>query len=253
MAEYNQLPELQSGNKVSDASQAQQQSQQQITAPHASQVTEPAGHAGRIRAAHCDRRQGPRAFSRADHLAQHMRHKHRNHEPVNAQPQAQEQEPALMSVANPHEQACGPAAEPAADFQLPGLQLPPFHYTITRCDRWGLNGFLREVDLNEHLKVHALLQGYVPYQAGPAHSAFPSDNGFVQSHGQELQQDMYNQPVGSVNQNGSFPMYGVDEQDFQQNMYYQPGNPLQDDGFQMNRVYEQDGDFQMDGALGFFE
>ncbi|KAI1181971.1 hypothetical protein F5B17DRAFT_436143 [Nemania serpens] len=90
---------------------------------------------------HCDGHQGPNAFYRRDHLRQHMRHVHRDHEsPRGVEPQ---------------NQVPAPAAEPQSpEHQLPQsleFQLHQFLCPVLGCTRYHEPGYFRQLDLNEHL------------------------------------------------------------------------------------------------------
>ncbi|KAI1748063.1 hypothetical protein F4782DRAFT_534779 [Xylaria castorea] len=133
--------------------------------------------------------QGPNAFHRVDHLAQHIRHKHRSYGPA----EAESQEQALIHVQRMPD--------------LPDLPLLPFSCTEPGCSRWGQDGFVRQVDSDEHMMVHTLLQGSMPSQPGSADpDSFPMNNAFDQGQGYNFQQGMIFQPAVSFSGDGGYGM-----------------------------------------------
>ncbi|KAI0456851.1 hypothetical protein F5B21DRAFT_113155 [Xylaria acuta] len=177
-------------------------------------------------------RQGPKAFHRAAHLAQHMRHKHRSHGLAGYRPQ--ERAPAQVS-------------------HTPDLTvtLLPFSCMEPGCPRWGQDGFVRRIDLDEHMLVHALLQGPMPHQPGPAYPnvfpIFPMNNVFGRGRGYNFQQDTLFQPMWNSFEDGGYgiSMAGEEENNFQPHTNYGPAeDPLHHAGCGMNVANGHGNDFR---------
>ncbi|KAI1124742.1 hypothetical protein F5Y10DRAFT_284822 [Nemania abortiva] len=198
MSGYNQAPKEQSGNDpvhvggdVADTLHGQSTVMQPIAVSHA-QVSE----------------QGGRAFTRADHVRQHLRsfHKHGGTR-ANAVSQAQRQETALMLAAEPQEQDLPDASHLA---HPPDSPPPHFRCTIFGCPRVGPRGFVCEEDLNEHMLIHAPPQNSMLYQPGPADfGIFPMDNAVSQQNGSDYPQDMIYHPMGGFSSGGDYFTNGV--------------------------------------------
>ncbi|KAI8625893.1 hypothetical protein F5Y19DRAFT_449127, partial [Xylariaceae sp. FL1651] len=156
----------------------------------------------------CDRHQGPKAFTRADHLTQHLRGVHKQGRDDRAETEPQQQASVLFPVPVPVSQDQAPA--PAVEAQMANLPMPPFLCLVPHCDRWGWNGFFQQRDLDEHMMLHAVLPGYMSNHPGPAYPDNPLMNdGF--DHGQDLQQSMFYPPAESPHENGVFHANEVGE------------------------------------------
>jgi len=91
----------------------------------------------------CDEDDHPRAFARLDHLNQHLTHKHPEYQRGHLDP-------------------AGPAMGLQA--QSPQPDIPDFPCLAPDCNRTGVLGYLRQVDLDEHLLLmHGLGPNYEPF------------------------------------------------------------------------------------------
>ncbi|KAI0808655.1 hypothetical protein GGR55DRAFT_696737 [Xylaria sp. FL0064] len=164
----------------------------------------------------CDDHQGPRAFYRRDHLTQHERHVHRGNESPGAL-EAQEQ------TAVPAVEARSPVS---GLLEVPNVQPPQFPCPVPGCGKCGDSGYLRQIDLNEHLQYfHGMLPqlGFAHPELGLMTSlAMNQDASYVPStshiHGsqQAFQGNAYLQldQTGTYNE-GNSEMIDVARQGFQ--------------------------------------
>ncbi|KAI1479543.1 hypothetical protein F4774DRAFT_425706 [Daldinia eschscholtzii] len=89
--------------------------------------------AHRYKCKYCDDPQGAITFYRHDHLIQHFRVYHR--------------------ISNPNKLRRAKRATIAPSPQAPVLPMPPYPCPVPLCSKMGYDGYLRKVDLDEHVAV----------------------------------------------------------------------------------------------------
>ncbi|KAI0855543.1 hypothetical protein F4860DRAFT_519718 [Xylaria cubensis] len=141
--------------------------------------------------------------------------------------------------AEPQEQA------PAPVQRVADLPLLPFSCVEPGCFRSGQYGFLRQVDLDEHMMVHTLLQGSMPYQLGPINpGALAMNNAFDQGQGYNYQQVMVLQPAANFVDDSSYGINIAREQENNFPQYISHGPTNCQAGYGMNNASGQENDFQ---------
>ncbi|KAI0145569.1 hypothetical protein GGR57DRAFT_479934 [Xylariaceae sp. FL1272] len=113
----------------------------------------------------CVHYQGSGAFSRRDHLLQHIRHVHRDVEVLmewaSQGRTARSNVPLPLAELEPHENRPLSAQEQAPTSPVSQHEVPPFPCPMFGCMRVGDYGYLRQMDLEEHLMLfHGVQAGY---------------------------------------------------------------------------------------------
>ncbi|KAI1737566.1 hypothetical protein F4680DRAFT_428099 [Xylaria scruposa] len=163
------------------------------------------------------------------------------------------------TMAEPQEQALAHVQHVP---DLPDFPLLQFSCMEPGCSRRGQDGFLRQVDLDEHMMVHTLLQGFnMPYQPGSDDLDAPSmNNSFDQGQGFNSQQDVASQPAVNFFDDGGYRMNVAREQEnnFQQYANYGPAGHHahgvdvaggQENDIQQHMTYAPTGDFPHHGCF----
>ncbi|KAI2462887.1 hypothetical protein F4781DRAFT_162552 [Annulohypoxylon bovei var. microspora] len=178
----------------------------------------------------CDNHQGMNGFHRRDHLVQHMKVCRGN----DVEDKLPEQKPNDLLI----DMTFDPSMLMNED-AIPWVQTPPFPCTVMGCDKWGVDGYLREVDLIEHQNwVHPFM---VQNQVHTA-SQFPGGVQFSQLNDPQLYQ-----PHWSDNA----PQFPGGIQPFQPNNDLQPFQQVNELQFHsLNNAPQSNG---QDGTSQFYQ
>ncbi|KAI1328093.1 hypothetical protein F5Y16DRAFT_398740 [Xylariaceae sp. FL0255] len=148
----------------------------------------------KITCPHCS---NSKVFYRHDHLDQHIDHAHRGQ---------QVSFPANRPSEGPVPQAQAPVQpqlqlqpEPEPQPQHKDFHTPILSCTEPGCDRFGVYGFYRQKDLDEHMLVHSLRRVDMNNQPSLVNNSAPFLNpGLSHSYGQSSQGSAYSQFSGST-------------------------------------------------------